>query len=91
MAGAVAGVVVVVVVVSVLVVLMVVLLLWRRKKNNKEKEKAGNGLDLSNPNYDSCEILTITFFCCRRCNITNSPGITVKICLSFAQQKSFFI
>ena len=73
MAGAVAG--VVVVVVSVVVVLMVVLLLWKRKKNNMEKEKAGNGLDLSNPNYDSCEILSITFFCCGCCNITKSPGI----------------
>ena len=77
MAGAVVGVVVVVVmVVSVLVVLMVVLLLWKKKKNNMEKDKAGNGLDLTNPNYDSCEILIITFFCCRCSTISDSPGIT---------------
>ena len=72
MAGAV--VVVVVVVVSMLVVLMVVLLLWRRKNNMEEK--AGNGLDLSNPNYDSCKILIIIFFCCRYSTISDSPEIT---------------
>ena len=35
--------------------LVVGLLLWRRNKD-KKNSGAGNNLDLSNPNYDSCKI-----------------------------------
>ena len=53
--------VVFILVVNMLVVLMVVLLLWRRKRSlkNAKLKVAGNGIDLSNPNYNSCKIILI--------------------------------
>ena len=53
-AGVLGSVGVVLVLMGCLVMLVVGLLLWRRNKD-KNNSGAGNNLDFSNPNYDSCK------------------------------------